>query len=83
MTTDEKLRKQVEHAYKIHQMEQDRLKKDKESAWSWIRREIFFAGELNNWEVFVTFVKVAIAIPFIVGGTWFLFAALYALTGVR
>jgi hypothetical protein len=83
MTTDEKLRKQVEHAYKIHQIEKDRLNKDNEGTWSWIKREIFFAGELTNWELFVTFVKAAIVMPFIVGGTWFLFAALYALTGVR
>ena len=88
MTTDERLRQQVRQAvqqhYEMQEAEQQRLKnKSKKGAWNWIKREVLFAEELTNWELFVTFTKVVIAIPFIIAGTWLLFATLYALTGVR
>lgn len=83
MTTNEMLRKKAEHAYKIHQMEQDRLKQKPKSTWNWIKKEVFFAEELTNKEFLILTLKHVIAVPFIIAGTWLLFATLHALTGVR
>ena len=83
MTTDEMLRKKVEDAYKTHQMEQDRLKQKPKSIWNWIKKEVLFAEELTNKELLTLTLKYIIAIPFIIAGTWLLFATLHALTGAR
>jgi len=83
MTTDEMLRKQVHHTYKIHQMEQDRLKKkSKRGTWNWVKREIFFAEEMTNAEFFSLLFWCAVAIPFVVGITWLVFAVGYAFQGM-
>jgi hypothetical protein len=83
MTTREILRKKAEHSYKIHQMEQDRLNKEKVSSWSWIKREIFFAEELTNWQLFKLTIKMSVAAIVVYLGAIGLYGLLHILTGVR
>ena len=88
MTTDERLRQQVRQAvqqhYEMQEAEQQRLKnKSKKGAWNWIKKEVLFAEELTNKELLTLTLKYIIAIPFIIAGTWLLFATLHALTGAR
>ena len=83
MTTNEILRKKAEHAYKIHQMEQDRLKQKPKSTWNWIKKEVFFAEELTNWQLFKLTIKMAVAAIFVYFGAIGLFGLLHIVTGVR
>ena len=81
MTTDEGLRKQVRHAeheYKIHQMEQQRLKKEKEGTWSWIKREVLFAEKMTDKELFKLTIQYVVSFPFVIAFIWMIFAIGYA-----
>lgn len=81
MTTDEGLRKQARHAeheYKIHQMEQQGLKKEKEGAWNWIKREVLFAEDISEKELIKISLGALLAVPMLIAITWMIFAIGYA-----